>query len=221
MVRYTVRAGDTATGLAVRFHAWTDELLAVNRLDRGDTLYVGRRITIPVVRSAARSARHRHKAHQRTHRPHHRTHAAHGQRHAGDPSRARVRRIIVRAAHRHRLSANLALAVSWQEAGWQMHHVSSAHAVGAMQVLPSTGRWLSAMIGRRLHLREVHDNVTAGVVLLKWLRQEARLRFAIAGYYQGLGSVRAYGMRHDTKRYVARVIRLRRALDRGWNPARG
>jgi soluble lytic murein transglycosylase-like protein len=132
-----------------------------------------------------------------------------------------VRRIIVRAAHRHRLSANLALAVSWQEAGWQMHHVSSAHAVGAMQVLPSTGRWLSAMVGRRLHLREVHDNVTAGVVLLKWLREEARLRFAIAGYYQGLGSVRAYGMRHDTKRYVARVIRLRRALGRGWNPARG
>ena len=30
----------------------------------------------------------------------------------------------------------LALAVSWQESGWQMHHVSSANAIGAMQVLP-------------------------------------------------------------------------------------
>jgi LysM repeat protein len=234
MLRYTVRPGDTATGLAVRFHAWTDELIAVNHLGPSRTLYAGERITIPVVRSAARKARrHRHHHHPSHHRAarHHRHHASrhhasghHASRHhrahyPRDPSRAAVRRIIVRTARRHGVDPYLALAVSWQEAGWQMDHVSSASAVGAMQVLPATGRWLSVVVGRRLHLHDVHDNVTAGVVLLQLLRREAPVRFAIAGYYQGLGSVRANGMYPDTEHYVANVLDLAKALRHGWSPA--
>ena len=60
VIRYTVRPGDTATGLAVRFHAWTRELPPLNRLGRHGTLYVGQRIRIPVVVAAARTAQHHH-----------------------------------------------------------------------------------------------------------------------------------------------------------------
>lgn len=244
IVRYTVRPGDTATGLAVRFHAWTDELLAINDLGPHATLYVGERIRIPVVHAAARKARHhghatRHRHHHR--RPHHGTkhgtnhrshHRAHHKKHAeGDrpsahhppralphPSRAKVRRVIVRTARRHGVPVNLALAIAWQEAGWQMHLVSSANAIGAMQVLPSTGRWLSGVVGRRLQLRRLHDNVTAGVLLIKILRQSAGRRRAVAGYYQGLASVREHGMYADTRRYVRSVLSLQRSLRGGWRP---
>ncbi len=61
LVRHTVRPGDTATGLAVRYHAWTRELRSLNHLGRHGTLYVGQRIRIPVVVAAARTA-HTHKA---------------------------------------------------------------------------------------------------------------------------------------------------------------
>src|SRR3546814_5303692 len=62
--------------------------------------------------------------------------------------------------------------VSWQEAGWQMHHVSSANAIGAMQVLPGTGDWMEGYAGRTLDLRNVYDNVAAGVLLLKVRSEE-------------------------------------------------
>lgn len=280
MVHYTVRPGDTATELAVRFHAWTDELLAVNHLGRHEVIYVGETLTIPVVRAAARrAAHHRHRnhhhAHHHAHRGHHhghhhghhkrhhhghhkrhhhghhrghhkrrhhpyaRHHRHHHEKHHGgqhrhhgthhghhrahrhwpNPGRATVRRVIIKTSHRYGVGSNLALAISWQESGWQMDQISSAHAVGAMQVLPSTGRWLSTVVGRRLELRDLHDNVTAGVVLIRVLRDHAGVRHSVAGYYQGLASVRANGMYRDTKHYVSNVLYLRRLLRHGWNPA--
>src|SRR3954453_22143468 len=120
LVRYRVRPGDTASGLAVRFHAWTRELRAVNHLGRHPRLLVGERIKIPVVLAAVRKARahrvRRHSAHRPAHRPVHRVthraprpsdrHTAHRHpkpkpwRHA-DASRASVRRYVVRSARRH------------------------------------------------------------------------------------------------------------------------
>ena len=56
LVRHIVRPGDTATGLAVRYHAWTAELLRLNNLGAGTTLHRGRVLRIPVVLSAVRAA---------------------------------------------------------------------------------------------------------------------------------------------------------------------
>ncbi|QWZ06339.1 LysM peptidoglycan-binding domain-containing protein [Nocardioides panacis] len=70
LVGYTVRRGDTATGLAVRFHAWTRELRSLNHLGRHGRLYAGERIRIPVVVAAARRAHtHRHLATKHATRP--------------------------------------------------------------------------------------------------------------------------------------------------------
>lgn len=257
IVRYTVRPGDTPSELAVRFHAWTAELIAMN----GRVLRVGERIRIPVVvaavaadrraksdrdgrkgqadrpkkatkakkakkakngqkRKATKKAKKRKAAAKKRNAAEKRREKARQRRHRhATPSRATVRRAIARSARRHGVDPQLALAISWQESGWQMDRTSSAGAVGAMQVMPGTGRWMSALVGRRLHLRRLADNVEAGVHLLKILRQEARLRVAIAGYYQGLAGVRRHGMYSDTLRYVANVMALRRSFERGDYPA--
>ena len=52
IVDHRVRPGETATGLAVRFHAWTAELIARNHLGADGHIRVGQRIEIPVVVAA-------------------------------------------------------------------------------------------------------------------------------------------------------------------------
>ncbi len=133
-------------------------------------------------------------------------------------SRAQVRHVVIGTARQHRVWPRLALAIAWQESGWQQGRVSSAGALGVMQVMPATGRDLSRRVGRRLDLRSTSDNVVAGVVLLRLLREQASLRRSVAAYYQGLTSVRRRGMYADTKSYVANVLAIRRHLIRGWLP---
>jgi LysM repeat protein len=219
LTHHTVRAGETATGLAVRYHAWTNELIRYNHLGSRGHVYVGQRLVIPQVTARLhhkpkRSARHHHHHHSRAPKATART-----WKHA-DPSRATVRATIIRTARAHGVDPELALAISWQESGWQMHHVSWASAIGAMQVLPSTGTWMSLYAGRPLKLTRLGDNVLAGVLLLKVLDQNTRTqRHQIAAYYQGLGAVREHGLYRDTERYVANVQLLKRGLERGWRPA--
>jgi len=211
---YRVRPGDTATGLAVRFHAWTAELRAINHLGRHARLVAGERIRIPVVVAATRkhAARKHHRGRPRAHR--------HPKpwRHA-DAGRATVRRTIVRTARHYGVDPHMALALAWQESGWQQRRTSSAGAVGAMQVLPSTGRWMSLYVGRRLNVYGLRDNIVTGVVLFKVLRTQTTWRRSIAAYYQGLGAVRRQGPYPSTRRYTRNVIALYHRLERGWDPA--
>jgi soluble lytic murein transglycosylase-like protein len=230
IVDHRVKPGETATGLAVRFHAWTAELIAHNNLGPDGRIRVGQRLEIPVVVAAVahrgdRAARpegrqadgRQAEREQRAHRP-----SPTGTRHRwaspdrGHPSRDTVRRTVAATAARHGVDPQLALAVSWQESGWQMDRRSSAGAIGAMQVLPSTAAWMSMYEGRRLHPRRLADNATTGVRLLRVLRSETtNRRRAVAAYYQGLGAVRSHGLYDETHAYVANVLALKRRLEAG------
>ena len=210
VVSYRVKRGDSATRIAVRFHAWTSELLAINHKTRSSYWIVGERVKVPVV--TARAGHHATKKKPSRHR------SKQKPRHTSHPSRATVRDEVKRVARRHGVNQHMALAIAWQESGWQQHVRSSAGAVGTMQVMPGTGRWISTLVGRKLHLRRLHDNVVAGVVLYKLLRRDHSVRGALAGYYQGLGSVHAHGMFKSTKRYVRSVKHHKRMLDHGWRP---
>lgn len=246
IVMHTVRPGDTATGLAVRFHAWTDELLAINHLGRRAVLYVGERIRIPVVLAAVRRHRAHHKrhhahhhasprahhhAHPRAHHPsrprhhptshpaphHHKTLYQRGWRHYR-MSRTQVAHRIAGEARRRGVSPSLAQAIGWQESGWYQPLVSSAGAVGVMQLLPSTGRWMEGYVGRRLNLRDTWDNVAAGVELIRVLQRNTHdRRHAIGAYYEGLGGVRD-GLGPATRRYVRNVRAIQRRLEAGQTP---
>ena len=232
LVSYTVRPGDTATGLSVRYHAWTREFIALN----GSRIRVGQRVRIPVVLSAARRAQQKAqlKAQAPARAPAAKAQrtpqvaapsALHATRPAGrgwlhaDMSRDQVRRLVVATARQYGVPPKLALAVAWQESGWQQRRVSSAGALGVMQVMPDTGRWMRLYVGRSLRLRDTHDNVLAGVVALRVLMNSTRLdNRAIGAYYQGLGAVREHGLFTSTRRYVTAVRAHEQRISRTGSP---
>jgi soluble lytic murein transglycosylase-like protein len=91
--------------------------------------------------------------------------------------------------------------------------VSYTDAVGVMQIMPLSATWASQLAGRTLDRYDTRDNITAGVLILRALQATADDREqAIAGYYQGLRSVRTKGMYEDTKKYVASVLAIYRRL---------
>jgi len=109
-------------------------------------------------------------------------------------------------------TSSLVSAVGWQESGHNNAMVSSAGAMGIMQVMPGTWDWVEQnLAGRQLDPASSQDNVTAGTLYLNHLiaRAGGDEATAIAGYYQGPESVRRIGMLPETQRYVANVQALR------------
>lgn len=223
LVRHRVVVGDTLIGLAAHYRVSTAAIRAHNHIPASGMIMLGQTLSIPVTRTvsgttsstssvtggvprtfagrtyptsvALAAARNRATLARTT-----------------VPSRSQVRSLIVSTARRLGVDPNLALAVAWQESGWDQRRVSVANAIGVMQVVPATGDWMSGLIGRRLNLLHTQDNVLAGVMLLKVLRSQAPEPTAIAGYYQGLASVRSSGLLPDTRRYVASVTSLARSF---------
>jgi len=219
LTAYVVKPGDTATGLAVRIHAWTAELMSHNHLGSSGALRVGQRLEIPVVTSRADDSGSTAGTDAGPGTSKDTDKGKDGGRTA-DPGRERVRTVITRIAKHRGVDPQLALAVSWQEAGWQMHHVSSAGAIGAMQVLPGTARWMESYADRDLRLRTLRDNATAGVLLLDVLREHTRSRrHQVGAYYQGLGAVQRHGLYDETVPYVDNVLAIKKRLERGDPPS--
>jgi LysM repeat protein len=220
-VTHRVGPGDTLWGIAQRYDVSERAIARTNGL-RGDMVVLGSTLRIPVrVSTTTRPPREPGATAEnsfagRTY-PRAVTRAAARNRatlaRRPLPDRATVRAMIVRTARAYGVDPELALAVAWQESGWSQRHVSVANAIGVMQVLPSTGRWISTVVGRDLNLLDTGDNVVAGVALLKVLTSAAEADQAVAGYYQGLGSVRRNGMHPDTKRYVGNVLVLQKRFE--------
>ena len=97
----------------------------------------------------------------------------------------------------HGVSPSLAAAIAWQESGFNNSMVSSANARGVMQVMPGTWDYVQQNLagGQQLDPNSATDNIHAGVMYLKRLITDAGgdENAAIAGYYQGLASVRERG----------------------------
>lgn len=125
---------------------------------------------------------------------------------ANVPGRAAMQNMVREVAVQMGVDPALALAHAYTESGFNAKAVSPANAVGVMQVIPSSGTWASQLVGRQLNLLDPHDNVVAGVAIIRWLQTHASsVDEGIAGYYQGLGGVRKYGMKSDTIAYVNKV----------------
>jgi LysM repeat protein len=227
-VTYIVKKGDAISTIAKRFKCSEANLLAANGLRATDHIYAGKPLQVPVKLHPKPKAKPKPPAKKKNNSFAGRTYADHVVAKADRnrailksrklPTRAQMRTLIIATSKRFGVDPELALAVSWQEAGWKQRVVSPANAVGAMQVIPSTGRFASSVVGRELNLLRPRDNVTAGVVLLDRLTGAAELQTAVAGYYQGLGGVQRNGMYPDTKLYVKNVLRIKAQLERGWSP---
>ncbi|GGL22677.1 LysM peptidoglycan-binding domain-containing protein [Phycicoccus endophyticus] len=209
---YTVRSGDTLSGIAARYGSSVTDIARASGVSSAALLRIGQRLRVPVtaghpVADTFNGVRY----------PSSVVGAARGNhdRLAGRavPSRAETKRLIVATARRHGVDPKLALAIGYQESGWNQRAVSPANAVGVMQVIPSSGQWASSLVGRRLDLLDARDNITAGVVMLRALgRSASSTKQAVAAYYQGLASVRERGMYADTKTYVRTVLSRRATM---------
>lgn len=135
---------------------------------------------------------------------------------SGPPARAAARadvgRMLEEVAREYGWSPAFVKGVAWQESGWQQDVVSSAGAIGIMQVLPSTGRFVSRhLVDRELDLDDPRDNIEAGVAFLNYLHQltGGDPEMILGGYYQGLLSMDEDGIYPDTRRYTENVLLLR------------
>ena len=202
---YVVRQGDSLYAIAARWHVRPSVIAARNRLPRSLVVMLGQRLAIP----------HRVRV---VHRPRLvRIGHAHQFTWGRVPTPDQVAAIIRITAKRWGVDPRLALAVGWQESGFNQRWVSSTGAIGAMQVEPYTGAFVARyVVHRALTLYDARDNATAGVALLALFLRETHgnVRHAVAGYYQGLTSVLSRGMYADTKRYVANVLALRNRFHR-------
>ena len=184
---YTVVSGDTMTGIAAKHGVSLSSLLQANSMQASAIIYVGQRVSVPGQQAAPAPV----------------------QPPAPSPapvSGASIQDQVRATAAALNVDPVLALAVAYQESGFQQHVVSSAGAIGTMQVMPGSGTWASELVGRPLNLNVAADNITAGVAILKALvRTSPNLDDAIASYYQGQYSVQTIGYYDDTKDYVASV----------------
>jgi soluble lytic murein transglycosylase-like protein len=198
---YTVRWGDTLSGLAASARVPVSSIAAMNGLDPSRPLLAGTVIKLPA--GAPAPPRASQPAPAATVVP-----AAGPQPTPGRVGAADVQRI----AAEHGVSPSLAAAIAWQESGFNNAMVSSANARGVMQVMPGTWDWIQQNLAHGpLDPASPTDNVHAGVMYLQHLLDQTGgdESTAIAGYYQGLGAVRSRGLFDDTKQYVNNVQALR------------
>lgn len=214
---YTIKAGDTLSGIAARNGVRLSDVLSANRLTMSSIIYPGQKLVIPGASTIAPasskpaattplvpstflgfsypaavvSSANQNKALLNA---------------SPVPSRTQMKSIVADTARRMGVDASLALAFAYQESGFDQRAVSPANAIGTMQVIPSSGQWASDLVGRKLNLLDPYDNATAGVAIIRQLvRTSPDLENAIAGYYQGQYSVSQNGMFEDTKGYVAAI----------------
>ncbi len=129
------------------------------------------------------------------------------------PARAKLRPLFAQFAKTAGVPVDLAMALAWQESGWQTHRVSSTQAVGVMQLMPDTVEFTSRLLlklDKNLDPRDPASNIRMGTRFLRYLLdRNGNLEGALASYYQGLRSVRENGPLEETKRFVANVKALR------------
>jgi LysM repeat protein len=115
--------------------------------------------------------------------------------------------LIARHAARYGVDPALVRAIAWQESHWSQNARSSVGAIGVMQLMPATARWLGpALVGRHINPHLLSDNIEGGVAYLGWLiRRSGSTRRAIMAYYQGLASLRHRGPFDDTVAYLGSV----------------
>jgi LysM repeat protein len=199
---YKVRTGDTLGNLAHQTGVSISAMAAMNGLDPNGVLPVGTVLKLPTGAPAPAGAAT--PAPTQTVVPHA----------APEPTQQSLSATdIQNIAAAHGVSPSLAAAIAWQESGFNNSMVSGANARGIMQVMPGTWSYVQQNLagGQQLNPDSATDNVHAGVMYLKRLLDESGgdESAAIAGYYQGLSSVRDRGMFDDTKQYVANVQALR------------
>ena len=182
--RHTVGAGESFFSIAKRYHLSPWRLARVNSLSLMSTIVPGQRLRLPP--------------------------GAHLGSSSAPVGRDTIRASIDRWAAAYGVDPKLARALAWMESGFQQDVVSSAGAIGVMQLLPETWEWVDTLLLGEVTPRTYDGNVRAGVRYLRWQLDQfdGDVKLALAGYYQGARAVRERGLFEDTKQYVSVILQL-------------
>jgi LysM repeat protein len=184
---HVVRPGESFFSIAARYHVSPWQLARRNRLSLMQVIVPDQRLVLPKGARLASPAA------------------------TGPPaSRETVRVAVDRWARFYGVDPALARALAWMESGFQQDVVSSAGALGVMQLLPETWEFVDTVLLGFRTPRTYDGNVRAGVRYLRWQLDEfgGNVRLALAGWYQGARAVRERGLYGETKVFVRIVLAL-------------
>ncbi|MGH9039203.1 MAG: lytic transglycosylase domain-containing protein [Acidimicrobiia bacterium] len=212
---HAVKAGDTLDGISRKYGVSVSALAQANAISNPDYIQAGQKITLPAPGSApASGARVMAQPVKDTQARASTASPSTGRKVQVPASRAGLRPVFAQYAKAAGVPADLAMALAWQESGWQTHRVSSTQAVGVMQLMPDTVEFVSRILLRQGANLDPHDpvaNIRMGTRFVRYLldRNGGHVDTALASYYQGLRSVRERGIFPETRRFVANVKALR------------
>jgi LysM repeat protein len=162
---HTVRAGETLSDIAARFGVSISALARANGISNPNFVVAGSTISVPGTTAGAAPA---------------------------PASSTEVGYLLEQEAVANGVSPSLIKAMAYQESGWQQDVVSSAGAIGVMQVMPATARWVNKVLlgGASLNVRHAPDNIKMGVSYMRYLLSIMPTQDqALAAYYSGPGNV--------------------------------
>ena len=202
-VVHVVASGENLTVIAHHYGTSIATIVSANGLVNPSFLRVGQRLTIPGVASTAPGS----------------------PGGAGLPasmaaavaSRANVGSLLVAEANAAGVDPAFVMAVAWQESGWRQEAVSSAGAIGVMQLMPATGEWVAGgILGEAANVHDLRWNIHAGVRLLRHYldRYHGDRSLALAAYYQGERATDIHGIYAISRSYIASILALQAIFGR-------
>jgi LysM repeat protein len=193
----TISPGQTLTSIAVDHRTTVAMLEAVNGIVHPNLIVSGMQLRLPPASTSAMASD---------------TVPADGALPAllrAHPGRIALRSLFVHWAIVEGVSPALLEAMCWWESGWQTYISSVTNALGVCQLEPSTVTNLQHQLGQlNLDPNVASDNIEMAAVFLHQLMVATAgdASMALAGYYQGLASVRSAGLFPSTKQYVKGIL---------------
>lgn len=130
--------------------------------------------------------------------------------------------MLYAAAVEHGVNPNLVFGLAWWESGWNQSAVSSAGAIGIMQIMPATADAAGPLLlHRTVDVHDIDDNIALGAALIRHNLDtyHGDLVKALADYYGGPSLVADWShLRPDAQRYVWGIYHLALAFQAGRGP---
>jgi soluble lytic murein transglycosylase-like protein len=133
-----------------------------------------------------------------------------------------IKSMLYAAAVKHGVNPYLVMGVAWWESGWNESAVSSAGAVGVMQIMPATGEADGpVLLGRKVDLTDIADNIDLGAAILRnnLNGYHGDLVKVLVAYYAGPSAIRDWNhLDPGAQRYVWGIYHLAVAFQNGVGP---